>query len=572
MATWRLRRDSGRVRLLRGLVGTLVLAGSVAVATPGGATGDAPALVALAGLAAPPDATMVAALEATGLSVVPLRHVPAAVVVGTPEALGAAAALPGVLRVDVDRPLELYLDRTVAQIGAASVRDELGIDGSGVTVAVVDSGIDATHPDLAFGTKVVQNVKILGEEHYAPGVSLTVEGMADTDTTSGHGTHVAGIVAGDGTASAGRYRGVAPGARLVGVGSGEGVSMVTAAVGLDWVIENRDRYGIRVVNNSWGDGSVPYDPDDTLNRATRAVHDAGIVVVMAAGNDGAHGAGHISRYCVPDWVVCVGASTKTGALASLSSWGDPADPSWWPDVLAPGMWVASARAATGTVSDANSVPMDLTDPADPRVMPVELWGHYTVLSGTSMAAPHVAGVVALMLEANPRLTPDAVREVLRRTARPIDGCPPHACGAGQVDARAAVDLVRSVKNVRKFTSKRWGWEFWGVERVTSWTGSVPASLFGTAHDLRLLDVPPDADSLDVTVSWSSALADLDLTLRRPDGTTAATATGSLSQVGTDRAEVALVGGPVAGTWTVDVAGFVSAGQPYTATASIVTPL
>lgn len=558
------------MRLLRGLVGLLVAA--VALVVPGAASGDAPALVALVGLSRPPDAAMVTALEAVGVAVAPLRHVPAAVVRGSPEALGAVALVPGVLRVDLDRPLELYLDRTVAQIGAAGVREDLGIDGAGVTVAVVDSGIDATHPDLALGTKVVQNVKVLGEEHVAPGVALAVEGVADTDTTSGHGTHVAGIVAGDGTASAGRYRGVAPGARLVGVGSGEGVSMVTAAVGLDWVIENRDRYGIKVVNNSWGDGSVPYDPDDTLNRATRAVHDAGITVVMAAGNDGAYGAGHISRYCIPDWVVCVGASTKTGQLAGLSSWGDPANPVWWPDVLAPGMWVASARASTGTVSNANSVPMDLTDPADPKVMPPEYWARYTVLSGTSMAAPHVAGVAALLLQANPRLTPDAVREVLRRTARPIDGCPPHACGAGQVDARAAVDLVRSVKNVKKFTSRRWGWEFWGAERVVEWTGTVGVSLFGAAHDVRTIDVPDGADSLDVTVSWSSGVNDLDLTVRRPDGGVAATSVGSLAQAGTDKAEVVLVAGPSPGPWAVDVSGFVSVGQPYRAATSIVTPL
>lgn len=205
-------------------------------------------------------------------------------------------------------------------------------------------------------------------------------------------------------------------------------------------------------------------------------------------------------------------------------------------------------------------------------MPPEYWARYTVLSGTSMAAPHVAGVVALLLQANPRLSPDAVREVLRRTARPLDGCPPHVCGAGQVDARAAVDLVRKVKNVKKFTSRKWGWEFWDAERVVEWTGTVGASLFGAAHDLRGIDVPADADSLDVTVSWTSPVNDLDLVLRRPDGTTAATSVGSLTQTGTDKAEAVLVAGPAPGTWTVDVSGFVSVGQPYEAVATIVTPL
>jgi serine protease AprX len=477
-----------------------------------------------------------------------------------------------VTSVEPDRPLELYLDKTVPLIRADSVRDELGIDGSGVTVAVVDSGIDATHPDLAYGNKVVENVKILGEEHYAPGISLAVPGVVDTDTTSGHGTHVAGIVAGDGTASAGRYRGVAPGARLVGVGSGEAVSMVTAAVGLDWIIDHRDQYGIRVVNNSWGDGTVPYDPNDVLNRATKAVHDAGITVVMAAGNDGSYGAGRISRYCIPDWVVCVGASTKTGALADLSSRGDPADATWWPDVLAPGMYVASARASTGLYSDSNSAPVDLTDPANPSVMRTDYWARYMVLSGTSMAAPHIAGVASLLLEANPRLTPDAVREVLRRTARPIAGCQPYACGNGLVDARAAVDLVRGVHNIKKLTRPD-GSTSWAAEQVTTWTGTVGASLFGTAHDVHNVTVPAGALSLDATITWTNGVADLDLALVRPDGSTAVSAVNSITQLPDGaKAETASTASPVAGVWRVDASGFVSLSTPDTGTASTYVPL
>jgi serine protease AprX len=541
------------------------------VAPAGGTESAQLALVGLATVASP-TAPVVAALDALGLDVTPLTHIPAAVVRGTPTQLAAAGALAGVTSVEPDRPLELYLDKTVPLIRADSVRDELGIDGTGVTVAVVDSGIDATHPDLAYGSKVVENVKILGEEHYAPGISLAVPGVVDTDTTSGHGTHVAGIVAGDGTASGGRYRGVAPGARLVGVGSGEAVSMVTAAVGLDWVVAHRDQYGIEVVNNSWGDGTVPYDPNDVLNRATKAVHDAGITVVMAAGNDGSYGAGHISRYCIPDWVVCVGASTKTGALADLSSRGDPVDATWGPDVLAPGMYVASARASTGLYSDTNSAPVDLTDPANPAVMPTDYWARYMVLSGTSMAAPHIAGVAALLLEANPRLTPDAVREVLRRTARPVAGCQPYACGNGLVDARAAVDLVRGVHNVKKLTRSD-GTTYWAAEQVTTWTGTVGASLFGTAHDAHTVTVPAGATSLDATITWANGLADLDLALVRPDGSTAVSAVNSITQLPNGaKAETASTASPAAGTWRVDASGFVAVSTPYTGTASTYTPL
>lgn len=545
------------------------------VAGPGtAARGDEPPVRALLTLDAPATAPLVDALAAMGLDVLPLRHVPVVVVDGPPAAVQATATLPGVRRVTLDRPLQLFLDQTVPKIGAASVRDDLGIDGTGVTVAVLDSGIDGTHPDLAYGSKVVANVKILGDEHALAGVGVPVEGLASTDTTSGHGTHVAGIVAGDGTASGGRYRGVAPGAHLVGIGAGESFGMVTAAVGMDWLIDHRDTYGIRVLNNSWGDGTVAYDPLDPLNQATKAVHDAGITVVQAAGNDGAYGAGRISRYCIPEWVVCVGAATKTGTLASLSSRGDPSQPEWSPDVLAPGEYVTSARSLTAAGATANFSPFDLTDPAAPRVLPAEYWTTYTVKSGTSMAAPHVAGVVALLLEANPRLAPDAVREVLKRTAHPVDGCQQYACGAGIVDARAAVDLARSVHNVKKLTSKRTGWTFWGKEVVTTWSGTVPASAFGLGHDVHPVAVAPDADSVDVTVSWPTLLDDLDLALRRPDGSTAASSVGSLAQLPPSggHAETLSVAGPAAGTWTVDVSGMLTAGCPYDAVASIVYPL
>jgi len=547
---------------------------TAAAAALGGApvvAADEPAIVALVGLDQPATGEVVAALEAVGLDVSPLEHIPSAVVRGPQGALDAAVALPWVTGVHPDRPLELYLDDTVVSTGAQSVHDDLGIDGSGVTVAVVDSGIDGTHPDLPFGDVVIENVKILGEEHYAPGVSLAVEDVPSTDTTSGHGTHVAGIIAGSGAASGGRFHGVAPGARLVGLGAGESPGMVTAAVALDWVIEHAAEHGIRVVNNSWGDGQIAYDPDHPLNRATRAVHDAGIVVVQAAGNDGAQGPGRISRYCIPDWVICVGAASKRDQLASLSSLGIPGDAEAHPDLLAPGEYVASARSLTAPGATANFSPFDLTDPAAPEVLDPSLWSSYTVKSGTSMATPHVSGVVALLLEANPRLSPDAVREVLRRTARTVGGCAEYACGAGNVDARAAVDLARSVHNIKKLV--RQPEPFWAAEHVTTADRSVGVSLFGSAHDVSTVVVPSGAVGLTVAITWDSAVADLDLALRRPDGTTAGTSMVSIGQMGTTQhSETVRVENPPAGTWTVDVSGFVAAGQPYRRTTAVLVPL
>ena len=204
------------------------------------------------------------------------------------------------------------------------------------------------------------------------------------------------------------------------------------------------------------------------------------------------------------------------------------------------------------------------------MLPVELWPYYTVKSGTSMATPHVAGAVALVLEANPRLAPDAVREVIRRTARPIPGCPQHACGMGELDARAAVDLARSVHNLKKLV--RNGQPFWFSETVTERNGTVPLSLFGSGRDTWTFTVPAGADSASVSITWTSPAADLDLTVRRPDGSVAGSGAISASQTGTNRSETVVVAAPVAGTWTVEATGLVSTGQAYRGTAAVLRPL
>ena len=193
-------------------------------------------------------------------------------------------------------------------------------------------------------------MKILGDQHVFADQTFAVEKVIDTDTTTGHGTHIAGIVAGDGTASGGYYKGVAPGADLIGVGSADGLDMLTALAGYDWILQHKDAYHIRVINNSWADGTITYDPNDPLNQASRAAHDAGITVVFAAGNDGHTGANVFNRYAWPSWVISTGGGTKTGVLDSYSSGGDATH---HPTVVAPGSFIASARAVTGVVTDAN---------------------------------------------------------------------------------------------------------------------------------------------------------------------------------------------------------------------------
>jgi serine protease AprX len=391
-----------------------------------------------------PLALDVAAIRATGADAVPFTRLPMVRVRGTAVQIQAVAALAHVTSLWGNHGLELALHESVPLIQADAVwAPPLGYDGHGVGVAVLDSGIDGLHPDVSYPAHTKQNVKIVGDQHVYADQTLALEDVANTDTTTGHGTHVAGIVAGDGTASSGYYKGVAPGADLIGVGAADGVDMLTALAGYDWILANRTRYGIRVLNNSWADGTIEYSPDDPLNRASLAAAQAGITVVFAAGNDGHTGANVLNRYAWPSWVVAVGGGDKLGHLADYSSGGDDLH---HPTVIAPGSYIASARASTGVATDANSSPLDLTDPSAPRMIDPTLTPYYTAALGTSMSAPHVAGVAALMLQANPMLTPADVKAILGSTATPVTGCAVANCGSGYVNALAAVQASLARRN------------------------------------------------------------------------------------------------------------------------------
>jgi serine protease AprX len=378
-----------------------------------------------------PTATDLLAIRATGVQVRPLRALPMVGVRGTGLQIRSLPTLPGLRSIYFNRRLTYFLDESAPLIGAPRVWSELGFTGKGVTVAVIDSGIDATHRDLPFGTKVVQNVK-LAPDLFGTG-PLALEGLANTDTTSGHGTHVAGIVGGTGAALAGKYRGVAIGSKLVGVGVGEALFILTALEGFDWVLQNRLKYGIRVISNSWGTTGA-FAPDDPINVASKIAHDAGLTVVFAAGNEGP-GSNTLSPYCVAPWVICAAAGHKDGAqLADFSSRGVPGDSLQHPTLTAPGVDIASARATTGVVIN-TFFAVDVIDLGADAVS-------YAAASGTSMATPHVSGTVALMLEANPTLTPDQVKAALERTATPMPGYQPYEVGAGYLNAYEAVRAVR----------------------------------------------------------------------------------------------------------------------------------
>lgn len=339
---------------------------------------------------------------------------------------------PNIRSLYLDKQLEFYNADANTIVGAPAARQDFGVNGSGVGVAVIDSGIDGTHADLPYGSKVVQNVKIVGTIGLATNIVQAVENLPNSDTSSGHGTHCAGSVAGSGSVSGGHYMGIAPGAHLVGVGTGDAIFVFYALEGFDYVLANRSRYGIRVVSNSWGTTGA-YDPNDPVNVASKAAHDAGLTVVFAAGNEGP-GDNTLNPYSVAPWVIGVAAGNKDGAtLADFSSRGIPGDPVYRPTITAPGVDIVSTRALN-TVLPLLGLPADVA--LDPAWIP-----YYTTMSGTSMATPQVAGICALLFSAKPSLTPAQIRQALVSTATPMPGYGVHQVGAGYVNAYAAIDSV-----------------------------------------------------------------------------------------------------------------------------------
>jgi serine protease AprX len=332
----------------------------------------------------------------------------------------------------------------------------LPVSGAGnFSVVINDSGIDATHPDLQLGKNVVQNVFIATDTETLSGFTTlqALENQPNTDLNVGHGTHCAGIVGGTGQQSGGKYAGVAPGAKLIGTGSGAGLFVLNSLGGFEWSLTNQALYNIRVISNSYG-GNGPFDPDDPVAIAAKDAHDANITVVFAAGNSGP-GKDTMNPYAKAPWVIGVAAGTKEGGLASFSSRGvskdvrlsnsDPLDDGNAPTITAPGTGrefesnaAKFSAAYVSTRSKSNVFANGLTDDTE---IPVNYLPYYTQISGTSMATPYIAGVAALMLDADITLTPDEIKQIVVDTASRMPGREEWEVGAGYVNAYAAVDKV-----------------------------------------------------------------------------------------------------------------------------------
>ncbi|HVM01569.1 MAG TPA: S8 family peptidase [Acidimicrobiales bacterium] len=356
-------------------------------------------------------------------------------------ALAALAATPGLV-VTADRPVRVQAatsssgtESAYRKVVGADTLGAAGHTGAGVTVALVDTGVTAV-PDLA-GRLVPVRDDVTG----AVEACVNLSGEESCDDSYGHGTFMAGIIAGSGAASGGRYVGMAPGARLVslkiaGADGAADVSTVLAAI--QWVVSFKDDYGIRVLNLSLGTDSTQTYRTDPLNYAVERAWDSGIAVVVAAANLGP-AAGTISKPGDDPWVITVGAVDDRGTpglgddhLPHFSSRGPTAaDGLAKPDVVAPGAHVVSLEAPGSSI--ATNVPTSMT-------------GGYRKGSGTSMAAAVVSGAAALLVDADPSLTPDRLKYALAATARDTASDDPMEVGAGIVQADDALSAPAGVAN------------------------------------------------------------------------------------------------------------------------------
>ncbi len=420
------------------------------------------------------------AVTATGMRrVTTFRKIDVVGARGTKAQIQQLRTQPGVEYVEAGAQPIRFLAETSNQAtrGLEATRTLTGADGSpltgkGVSVGVIDSGVDPTHPyfrEEDGSSAVVANLKAFCDLTESACTVQRVPSSVDTDTLSagGHGTHVNGIVAGRPTtlADGGEQQGAAPGAKLVSVSTGAGLVIIGADAALNWVLENHEAPcgegvpastcpPIKVTNNSYGPmGGGEFDPQSATVKLQRALAAEGVVTVWANGNDGGDGSESLSNPPGTDptgGVISVASyfdqnsGTRDGSVSDYSSRGKAGDQSTYPDISAPGEDITSSCRPYLLICSTGGDPQNGPGATDIAT--------FNTISGTSMAAPHIAGIVAQLFQANPAATPAQVEEALKTTAyKYADGAPYESGpsgttsfdkGYGLVDVVAAAAAVR----------------------------------------------------------------------------------------------------------------------------------
>ncbi|MBB4676033.1 S8 family serine peptidase [Crossiella cryophila] len=394
---------------------------------------------------------------------------------------GRGASLNGgIAKVWLDGKVQSTLDTSVPQVGAPAAW-QAGFDGTGGTVAVLDTGIDDTHPDLA--GKVVEHKNFSD----APAA----------EDKHGHGTHVASTIAGSGAASGGAKKGVAPGAKLLsgkvlndgGSGSESGI-----IAGMEWAAGKA-----KVVSMSLGGG--PTDGTDPMSVAVNRISaDTGALFVIAAGNSGFGGQETVSSPGTADSALTVAAVDKQDQLAPFSSKGPRfGDHALKPDIAAPGVAISAAKA--------NSAGGE----------------RYVSANGTSMATPHVAGAAAILAQRNPKWTPAQLKTALMQTAKPLNGISTYDQGAGRLEAGVAATAQQQLRaDAGSLSLGRFLGPYGSVDPVTR---KVTYTNDGSAE--ATLDLTVQARSAGGATAPAEALSVSPATLSIPAGGSA-TATVTLN--------------------------------------------